>query len=173
MTTVVESTPPEPDVLSDLALTHFLSFRIARVHAKLNAQAIALLSANAGITLQQWRVLVFLGEKKLNTASALGRAGEIDKALLSRTIKALIADGLVVDRRDPNDGRQVRLLLTSKGRRLRTRMLPIMKQRQRVLLEALNKTERRLIYGALEKLENVAARTTVGELNAHAGVDHA
>ena len=171
--TKLEELPTEPDVIGDLALTSFLTFRIARVHAKLNAQAIALLSANAGITLQQWRVLVFLGEGSLNTASALARAGEIDKAVLSRTIKALISDGLVVDRRDPSDGRQVHLLLTPKGRRIRSRMLPIMQQRQRVLLNALSKAERKAIYGVLEKLELAASRATVDQFNEKVDLGHA
>ena len=160
-------------MLDDLILTDFLSFRIARVHAKLNAQAIALLSANAGITLQQWRVVALLGDPSLTTASALSRIGEIDKALLSRTLKALIATGLVANKRDPKDARQVRLLLTAKGRLLRERMLPIMRQRQRLLLGVLSPIERTSIYSALEKLEAVADNVTLDETDEEDLIDYA
>lgn len=140
----------------ELELRDFLSFRIAKVHAKLNTQAMRLLAAHAGLTLQQWRVLLLIGSQTTTTASALSQTGEIDKALVSRTLKALVADGLVLSRPDRTDHRQLHLKLSAAGRRLHERMLPIMRQRQQRLLDCLTARDRIVVYTALEKLEQAA-----------------
>jgi len=52
-------------------LSSFLTYRISRVHQKLNVQASRILQESVGLTLAQWRVLAFIGGAGEVTASEL------------------------------------------------------------------------------------------------------
>ena len=73
----------------------FLTFRLARVQAKLNAQSSRILKDHAGITLTQWRLLALIGNAGRTTAAVLSREVAMDKGLISRNIKTMVSDGLV------------------------------------------------------------------------------
>lgn len=42
-------------------LSNFLTYRISRVHQKLNVQASKILNDSVGVTLNQWRMIAFIG----------------------------------------------------------------------------------------------------------------
>ena len=140
----------------DQPLQRFLTYRLSRVQAKLNAQAQALLQRYAGLTLAKWRILALVGAAGQTRLSELARVAALDKGLLSRNLKALIQDGLVATKGDDVDLRVQHLSLTKKGRRLFERTLPKMQQRQRRLNDALEPQEREALRSALDKLEVAA-----------------
>ena len=65
-------------------LHQFLTYRLSRVQAKLNAQANALLHAQSGLTLSRWRILALVGAAGQTRLSELARIAALDKGLLSR-----------------------------------------------------------------------------------------
>lgn len=72
----------------------------------------------SAMSLQQVRILYELAYGTNVTASDLARLTGMDAGYLSRTLKALEADGLVSKSPSPEDGRSLRLGLTAKGREI-------------------------------------------------------
>jgi DNA-binding MarR family transcriptional regulator len=142
----------DPDLTQ---LQHFLTFRLARVQARLNAQAIRILKETSGIGLSQWRVLAMIGSDETGTARAaeIKRVTGFDKGMFSRTVRTLIAAGLVTSDTVEEDHRRQTLRLTGAGRALYERTLPVMRARQRRLREALDEEELTALFSALRKLE--------------------
>ena len=148
-------TTPENDA-DDLPLQRFLTYRLARAQAKLNAQGSRLLKEIAGISLAQWRIVSLIGTHGQATSSELTRVASIDKGLFSRNLKVLVQDGLVVATPDDADMRISRLKLSPKGQALYEHTLPQMRNRQRKLRAALTDIEAEMLFSALSKLEAVA-----------------
>ena len=71
-------------------LDQMISFRVSRLQSKLNAQAIKILKEHADLTPTQWRVLVMLETQGECTSSEIARTTQLDKGLLSRTIKGMM-----------------------------------------------------------------------------------
>jgi DNA-binding MarR family transcriptional regulator len=145
------------DVAQDnLPLLQFLTFRISRVQAKLNAQANAILAQHSGLTLSKWRILALVGAAGETRLSDLARIAALDKGLLSRNLKLMVQEGLVASRQDGVDHRVQHLKLTKAGQALFDHTLPKMRQRQRNLRAALTPIEIEVLYAALDKLELAA-----------------
>ena len=140
----------------ELPTTRFLTYRMARVQAKLNAQASRLLREVAGLSLSQWRILSLIGSRVETTSSELTRISAMDKGLFSRKLKTLIGSGLVLADPDLNDSRVQRLRLTANGADLYRRTLPRMQARQQALRDRLTPEELRVFVRALDKLELAA-----------------
>ena len=145
----------EPDLLQ---LQSFLTYRLARAQARLNAQAGRLLKEASGISLSQWRVLAMIGAGGEDTvlAADLKRMMGFDKGLFSRTLRGMMDDGLVNSVTDEADRRRQKLALTEAGRALYDKTLPVMRARQRRLRAALEPAELDALHSALLKLEAAA-----------------
>lgn len=154
MTDQDDNAEVEPD--RHLSLHQFVTYRMARVQAKLNAQAIAILGKHAGLTLTQWRVLALIGTMGQTQSSEIARRSAMDKGLISRTTQALIAMGLIRSDQDDEDARVQHLRLTRKGRDLFRRILPHMTERQVQLRAALTPEENEILLVILDKLELAA-----------------
>lgn len=139
-------------------LHQFLTFRLSRIQAKLNAQASHILKQTNGLSLVQWRVLSLVANGEPATASALTQDYGMDKGLFSRTLKALAAMGLVSLTVDPEDHRSQLIVLTGKGRSVHTDTLPVMRARQAHLTGGMNEQEKALLFTALDQIESAAAR---------------
>lgn len=146
----------EDSYYDGVPLQQFLSYRLARLHVKLNAQASRILGDHAGITLTQWRVIALTGGKGEITLTDIHRATQMDKGQLSRTIKGMLSDGLVTARAGLSDQRQQILALTERGSAIYAQMLPRMQMRQKLLTDCLSPEERKLIFSAIDKLEIAA-----------------
>ena len=144
-------------------IQQFLTYRLLKAHLALNAQATAVLDKAAGITLGQWRVLAFVGAGDIRTSRALSAVSGLDPAQISRSLKALEEEGLINVDRLPEDRRTLELSLTDKGRKAFDVILPVMQSRQQHLMDALSPDERKLILGALEKLELASERRDFGQ----------
>ena len=156
-----------PSDLSDEALKNgslerFLTYRLARVQAKLNAQASRILRDHAGLTLTQWRLIALIGFTVQTNAAALSRTATMDKGLISRNIRTLGQDGLVRIIPDENDHRAQTLQLTSKGKAIFEKTLPRMRQRQQALRSLLTDEEEQALSSALEKLEAATDDRSLG-----------
>lgn len=146
-------------VAIDLPLRRFLTYRLNRLQARLNAQAARYLTAHGGITLSEWRAIALIGSLEETTLTELSREAQIDKGLLSRTLKTLVERGMVDGRQDDRDNRVQRLTLTASGTKLHERILPRMRARQRFLQAALTTSEFAALHSAIDKLE-IAAEVT-------------
>lgn len=143
-------------------LKNMVSYRLARVQAKLNAQASKILRQNGRLSLTQWRVLVMLDTLGEASPTTIARKTEFDKGLLSRTIKGMIATGLIKGRLNQTDARQQILKMTDLGRAAFEKAKPHMRKRQQSLLGCLSDHERETLFGAFSKLEAAIERAEEG-----------
>ncbi len=142
--------------MSDTPLYRFLTFRMSRVQAKLNAQANAILQREAGLTLTQWRILALVGAAGETTLSEMARTAALDKGLISRNLKAMVTDGLILASTDKKDHRIQHLTLSERGQIIHDRTLPRMQKRQDGLRSALTDEEFETMTRVLDKLEAAA-----------------
>lgn len=136
-----------------IPLHQFLTYRMSRVQAKLNAQANAILERESGLTLSRWRILALVGASGQTRLSELSRIAALDKGLISRNLKVLVSEGIINSKQDDIDHRVQHLSLTPKGLALFEATLPKMHARQTKLREDLTPTELSAIYSVLDKLE--------------------
>lgn len=136
-----------------LPLTSFLTYRIARVQAKLNAQGTRLLKDVADVSLAQWRILAVLGFSGKATSAQLSRDAQIDKGLLSRKLKTLIDGGLVASTPHPTDRRVQNLALTEAGQAKYEATLPHTRARQGRLMGLMSASELEVFFDVLERIE--------------------
>ncbi len=142
----------------DHPLSRFVTFRMSRVQAKLNAQATAILDRECGLSVIQWRTIAIVSILGETSPIAIARFGQLDKGLLSRKLKGLIADKLIKSRPDPRDQRSQLLSLTASGRAIYDRMLPIMQARQANLVAELSDAQQDAFLEALDKIERATER---------------
>ncbi len=143
------------------SLGQFLTYKISRVQAKLNAQASRILRDHSGITLTQWRIIAVLGDGGSCTAAQLSRMTAMDKGLISRNVKTLNTEGLIAISRDNNDNRALHLNLTGKGLAVFEHTFPRMRARQKALRSYLDEVDQELLSRAFDKLERAAEDPTV------------
>jgi len=138
-------------------LLRFITYKISRVHPKLNAQAAHILRKHAGLSLVQWRMLAMI--KVLGpqvSSSDVIEFATVDKGLFSRNLKPMLLEGLVHGSADESDQRRLLLRLTEKGENLYQKTISIMRRRQKHLLHNFTDEETRVLMKALEKLETNA-----------------
>jgi DNA-binding MarR family transcriptional regulator len=141
------------DGLLRIPLQQMVTFRIGRIHARISAQAANLLQKTAGISLMQWRVFVLLETHKKITPAEIVRLTSLDKGQLSRTIKKMVADGLISSSPSETDQRAQVIEYTEKGLALFRKARPLMRQRQRFLINSLSDEENDALFRALGKLD--------------------
>lgn len=137
-------------------LNHHLTYRIARLHARLNAQATGLLKSHTQISLSEWRILSVLYNGHVETQKDVLEAMGLDKGQISRTLKRLEHNGLIQLSTFENDHRQRQIHLTEKGRALVQHMLPVMARRQAHLQSGMNAEEIEMLFSLISKLEQKA-----------------
>lgn len=138
----------------------FVTYRIARVQNRLNAQASALLRAHCELSLTEWRVISLahiLGE---TTATAMAKEVEMDKGQISRAIKGLTAAGHLIASNNKKDARQSLLRLSDSGAALYERLISVMLKRQQDLTADIDDDELDAFYRVLNKL---GAKTSMHE----------
>lgn len=138
------------------SLQDFLTFRLARLNQALNNQVTDVLARHAHIGLTEWRVLSIVAGSDAGTARAVASLTGIDPAMISRALKQLEDRGLVLTVRDSTDRRARQVRLTPAGRRLYEDVVPIMRNRQEALLDALPPEARAVIFDAIDKLMDAA-----------------
>jgi DNA-binding MarR family transcriptional regulator len=134
-------------------LKDILTYRLSRLQAKLNAQATRVLRANGGLSLMQWRVLTLIDLYGSSTQAEMIRLTEFDKGLVSRTIKAMLDDGLIAARPHDTDSRQHVVTMTAHGRTIHDRARALMHARRETLLAGLTDQDRAALFRAIARIE--------------------
>ena len=141
-----------------LNLRSFLTFRLARLQAQINAQAQHVLRSHSDVGHTEWRVLILVKDCGDSTMAQIVRDVQIDKTQISRAVKALIEKGYLSARDDPNDHRQSFLSLTPEGRAVHAHLLPHMQDRQHALMADISEKEIAVTYSVIDRLEQAALR---------------
>jgi DNA-binding MarR family transcriptional regulator len=139
----------------ELPLGKMITFRVARVHAKITAQATRVLKENSPLSLFQWRILVSIQSLKNPTHSKIIATTNVDGGQLSRSIKKMIESGMLESHTDKADSRQQYLSITKKGVKAYQGARPDMRKRQAKFINALTEAEQDTLFRILTKLEAV------------------
>jgi DNA-binding MarR family transcriptional regulator len=104
-----------------------------------------------GVGVTEWRVLSLLAVEDACTAQQISQYFDLDKGLVSRTIKSLAASGNVAVSEQAGDSKRV-ISLTRNGRSLHDRIIELALDREQVLLECLDAREVDVLIDMLRRL---------------------
>lgn len=108
----------EENEMPDLKLSSQLCFAMYSA-ANAVTRAYQPLLTKLGLTYPQYLAMLVLWEEQNLTVKAIGEKLNLDSGTLTPLLKRLETAGLVERRRDRRDERQVRIVLTDKGTKLR------------------------------------------------------
>lgn len=150
---------PDAETISEPLLLDtprkLVTIRIARLNARLTAQARRVLSETAGISLSQWRVFATIDFEGPISSVEIARKVGFDKALISRTVRSMLSEGLLSTTPDPQDHRRHVLDLTAKGRAVAERARAAMRSRQEALLGSMADDQREVLFQCFDQLEEI------------------
>ncbi|MEM8976650.1 MAG: MarR family winged helix-turn-helix transcriptional regulator [Pseudomonadota bacterium] len=159
---MADRTKPKTDEVGELELPieHFLTYRLLTLTNHLNRQAMHILETQASLRLPEWRCLAFIHQCSCARGKAslheVAEETAMDRGLVTRSVQGLVSKGHVLTERDSKDRRVVHAALTRQGYELFQRMLPVMRERQMHLLNALSPHDRKSVYRILERLNTAA-----------------
>ncbi|HLM03862.1 MAG TPA: MarR family transcriptional regulator [Blastococcus sp.] len=103
-----------------------------------------------GIGVNDWRVVSHLGLDPGCTAQVVSNVLQVDKSVVSRSVKTLVDRGLVAVESTPGFRR---LYLTAEGAALHKEILPVALHRERILLDGLTPEEVDQLLELLRRLQ--------------------
>lgn len=139
-------------------LSTFLTFRLSRLQANLNAQAADLLRRHGGVPLAHWRVLMFLFENMATTQKEIVDVAEFDKGQVSRIVERLIEGGYLVSESYDADKRVRKLFLTEAAHQMINRLIPVMRRRQQHLKSPFSQEDFATLFDFLDRLDSVSKK---------------
>jgi DNA-binding MarR family transcriptional regulator len=119
-----------------------------------------------GIGITEWRVMGVLADMPGVTANQIITAIGLDKAAVSRSLRELERQRLVVGEPDPDDNRARIIRLSKAGDDLHDRVVGAALAREKRLLAALSPSEHETLIVCLRKL-----KAAVGHANAYEPTD--
>jgi DNA-binding MarR family transcriptional regulator len=112
-----------------IALDNAIAFWIHRVYqASRSAMYRRFNAQGVDMTPEQWMVLVRLWEREGRTQNDLCESTLRDRPTMSRILDGMEARGLVARQTDPDDSRSRLVTLTARGRQLRGKLLPVVRE---------------------------------------------
>lgn len=139
-----------------IPLKQHVTYPLARLNAKLTAQATRLLRKHSDLSLSQWRILAVLDFMGPVSMSEINRFTHLDKGQMSRVSQGLIRDGLISSQPSRSDQRVHVLSLTPTGRAAFDRAAPHMRRRREFLLEALTPQQQEQFFQLVDILSKAA-----------------
>ncbi len=110
------------------------------------------------ITTGQWSALRVLWQEDGLSQVELAQRMMVEKASLTAVLKAMAADGLITRVRNADDRRKVNIYLTASGRRLKSKILPVIGKINKRAMRRLSSAEvqqlRRLLARVMINLQN-------------------
>ncbi|WP_046004280.1 MarR family winged helix-turn-helix transcriptional regulator [Pseudoalteromonas rubra] len=133
-------------------INEFLPYRMVRL-ANAMSEAFSEVYERAGLTIPQWRVLVHLAQHPGATAKQLCDLASMDKSTVSRAIKQLQQQDMLVAKQSETDKRATEMSLTLQGKALYEALTPQALDWESKLLSELNTDEKQALLAMMQKLE--------------------
>ena len=142
--------------MSLLRLDHFLPYRLSVAANAVSTRISQSYRKRFKLKVPEWRLIAILAEQDRMTPQDIGKAGELDKITVSRAAAALLRRGLIMQDRNPEDGRSHYLLLTDAGRALYGEVAPAAKALEAELLAGWSVEDRETLVTLLGRIEAAA-----------------
>lgn len=128
-----------------LTLEHFLPYRLSVLANTVSLHFAATYQERFSLTIPEWRVMAVLAQYPSISAVDVAERTAMDKVAVSRAVQALLKKGYVQRDIEPNDRRRSMLELSSAGRAVYRRVVPLAKTIERDLIAALKPSQRKLL----------------------------
>lgn len=136
-----------------LTLEKFLPYSLVTIAERVSRAFSEIYSEQFDISIPEWRVIAWLGQKTELTARDICQLTMMDKARVSRAVKTLHEKGHISQQRDSRDSRLRYLRLTRKGQALYQRIVPLALEWEGGLRESISAEEYRQLMAILGKLD--------------------
>jgi len=143
-----------PDNQNGFILQHFLPYRLVNTAERASHALSTLYADKFDITIPEWRILATLGSQNNLTAKAIGQKTQMDKVTVSRAIARLSEKEFVDRRRDPQDGRAIKLNLSKAGRKVYKTLIPAVLAWEQQFTAEFAPEEMELLHMLLSRLQN-------------------
>ena len=128
-----------------LVLEHFLPYRLSVLSNTVSREIARRYEQRFGLSIPQWRVMAILGRFPDLTASAVVEKTAMDKVMVSRAVTGLAGAGHLNRTPDPGDRRRAALNLSTSGRAVYERIVPVAQAYETELLAALRPETRAVL----------------------------
>lgn len=135
----------------DLSPERNIGLLIKHVHNLLH-RVIDLHACPLGLTANQWRPLLLILHRGIDTPAELARALDVDTGATTRMLDRLEAKGFLQRERVPEDRRVVKLVLTDAGRSVADQILPVIAQTLNIHLNGFSEDEIRMLIALLKRM---------------------
>lgn len=137
---------------SPIDLDRYVPAYVTFIANKWSRGSSAIYRRRFGVGMVEWRLMVLLAREPWSTAARADEQIGMDKAAVSRSVRALERRGLVTLRPAAGDPRRREMALTRKGRALHDRMAAVALERERRLLGCLEPEEVDQLISLLERV---------------------
>lgn len=138
-----------------LDLHKFMPYRFNRMAHNVSSDLATIYEERFGVTKEQWRVILLIGQYDSLTAKQVAELTYMDKVKISRSVGRLADLGYIHREPSATDKRAVVLTLTQAGIDLHGRITPLMQEWEAQLLSRLTETEREQLFTIVDKLDPI------------------
>jgi DNA-binding MarR family transcriptional regulator len=135
----------------DLGIDQNVGLLIRQLHTLIH-HVINLKACPLGLTSHQWRPLLLIRHKGIDTPAGLARSLCIDAGAVTRALDRLEAKGFVRRMRDSEDRRVVKIVLTDTGLAVTSQILPIIADTLNLHLQGFSDDEFRMLVSLLRRM---------------------
>ncbi|MBL4658892.1 MAG: winged helix-turn-helix transcriptional regulator [Alcanivoracaceae bacterium] len=148
-----------------MELQNFLPYQLSVLSNKISQGIAKYYRDQHDITIPEWRVLAILSDMNHQTAKELTEHSQMDKVKISRTMKILVAKGLILERTCQQDARARRYNLTINGRQLINEVKPKALAYENALISSLSKEQIKAFQSCIKTLNQQAEKITKENLD--------
>ena len=135
-----------------LELEKFLPYRLSVLTQLVSESLHDLYAGPFDLAVADWRVMAALGRFAPLTASEVGQRIVMDKVAVSRAVARLLQRGLIERATDRADRRRAPLKLSARGRSVHARIVPLARDYETRLCQALSGDEREVFNTLADRL---------------------
>ncbi|MHA3902226.1 MarR family winged helix-turn-helix transcriptional regulator [Castellaniella sp. WN] len=137
--------------VGDLGPERNVGLLVKHVHTLLH-RVIDLRACPMGLTASQWRPLLLILHRGIDTPAELARTLDVDTGATTRMLDRLESKGFVRRERVPEDRRVVKIVPTDTGRSVGARILPAIAQALNIHLSGFSEDEIRMLIALLKRM---------------------
>lgn len=139
------------DTPGDLAADRNVGLLIRHLHGLMH-RVIDSGTLPLGLTASQWRPLLLIKHKNIDTPAELARVMNVDTGAMTRLLDRLEAKGIVRRERIPEDRRVVKVILTSDGHTVTDQILPVISNALNLHLQGFSEDETRMLLALIKRM---------------------
>jgi DNA-binding MarR family transcriptional regulator len=142
-----------------LILRKFLPYRLSVLSNRISQAIADRYEEKFSLSLPEWRMIAVLGEESDLSAAEVSQRTAMDKVAVSRAVKNLLATGRLERHFSNDDRRRSVLSLSTKGREVYQKVLPLALSYEATLLSSLSAKEQEFLDNILNKLDDIQLHT--------------